>query len=141
MWPFLQFAGHKRGGPAPAVRVSVRSVALAVLAGYAGNLYAAAEVPVYGLTVLLLKHPRILSCQDAGAYGAGSGQLHGQFRGRSFLPVRLLLFLHRPSGQTVLRCHSALLQTFAPSGAGRRMQLDVSAACLSGGRFVLEYQE
>lgn len=140
-WTPLRFSGYTHAVPAPAVLALVRPAAAPVLIVRLVCPHVGAEVPVYGLTVLLLKHPRILSCQDAGAYGAGGGQLHGQFHGRSFLPVRLRLFPRRPNGQTALRCHSALLQTSVPSGAAQSMQLDVSAACLSVGRFVLEYQE
>ena len=130
MWLLLRFAGHRHVWPAPAARVSMCS--------------AAALIPVHGaagriaLAVHLRKNPWILCGLGAGSHDAGVGQLHGQFHGRLFLPVRSPCVLRCPNGQIASRCHSVLLQISAPSAAEQRMQFDVSAAYLSGGRFVLE---
>lgn len=45
--------------------------------------------------------------------------LHGQFRGQLFLPARLRYALRCPNGRAALRCRSAPLRVFAPSGAGQ----------------------
>lgn len=45
-------------------------------------------------------------------------RLHGQFRGQSFLPARSRYALRCPNGRAALRCRSAPLRIFAPSGAG-----------------------
>ena len=141
----MQFAEHKRGGPAPAVLVSVRSAAVSHLAGYAPCLFVLAVIPVCGAdgwiapAAHLRKNPLILCGLGVESHDAAAGQLHGRFRGWSFLPVRSPCVPRCPSGRVDSRCHSVLLQISAPSAAEQRMQFDVSAAYLLGGRFVLEY--
>ena len=77
----------------------MRSAAASHLAGYAPCLFVLAVIPARGAAgriapaVHLRKNPRILCGLGAGSHDAAVGQLHGRFRGRSFLPVRLLLFL------------------------------------------------
>ena len=107
---------HKCDGLAPAVWVSVCFAAGAAQDEYAEHWYGDAPC-------------------------VGTEQLHGRFRGRSFLPARSLSFLRCSSGQTASCSHSVPLQISAPSGAAQWMQLDVLAVCLSGGRFVLECLE
>ena len=109
-------AAHTRVAPAPAAWVSIRSAA-----GVAQDEYAERW------------------CGDAPC--VGTEQLHEQFRGQSFRPVRSPCVPRCPSGQAASRCRSTLLQISVPSSAAQWMQLDVSAACLSVDRFVLEYQE
>ena len=143
----LQFAEHKHDGPAPAVRVLVRSAAVSHLVEYAARLLVLAVILVYGAAgqaataAHLRRNPLILCGLGAGLHDAAVGQLHGQFHGRSFLPVRSPCVPRCPSGQAALRCRPTLLQIFAPSDAAQWMQLDVSAACLLAGRFVFEYLE
>lgn len=116
----LQLAGHRRGALGPAALVSVRSAAAAILAvcegplhvGVAGRIAPAAH---------LRKNLLILCGLGAGSHDAAVGLLHGQFRGRLFLPVRLPCVPRCPSGQADLRCHSAPLQISVPSGVGQWM--------------------
>ena len=143
----LRFAEHKHVGPVPAVRVSMCSAAALHLTGYAARLFVFAVIPAHGAAgwiapvVHLRKNPLILCGLGAGLHDAAVEQLRGRFRGRLFLPVLLPWFLRCPNGRIASRCHSVLLQISAPSAAEQRMQFDVSAAYLSGGRFALEYQE
>ena len=143
----LRFAGQRRGGPVPAVWVSVRSAAALYLAGYAVRLFVLAVIPARGAAgriapaVHLRKNLRILCGLGAGSHDAAVGQLHGRFRGRSLLPARSLCVPRCLSGWAASRCRPTLLQISVPSAAAQWMQLDVSVACLSGGRFVLEYPE
>ena len=138
---------HKCDGLAPAVLVSVRSAAVSHLAGYAPCLFVLAVIPVCGAdgwiapAAHLRKNLLILCGLGTGLHDAAVEQLRGRFRGRLFLPVLLPWFLRCPNGRIASRCHSVLLQISAPSAAEQRMQFDVSAAYLSGGRFALEYQE
>ena len=125
----------------------VRSAVASHLVGYAVCLFALAVIPAHGAAgriapaVHLRKNPRILCGLGAGLHDAGVGQLHGRFRGRSFLPVRSLRVLRYLLGLAVSRCHSAPLQISAPSAAAQWMQHDVLASCPLDGRFVLEYLE
>lgn len=95
----MQFAEHRRGGPVPAAWALVRSAAASHLAGYAARLFVLAVIPTHGAAgrtapaAYLQENPWILCGLGAGSHDAAVGQLHGRFRGRSFLPVRLLLFL------------------------------------------------
>ena len=140
-------AAHTRVAPVPAALVLVRSAAALHLAGYAVRLFVLAVIPARGAAgriapaVNLRKNPRILCGLGAGSHDAGVGQLHGQFHGRSFLPVRSPCVPRCLSGRAASRCRPTLLQISVPSAAAQWMQLDVSVACLSGGRFVLEYPE
>ena len=123
------------------------SAAALHLTGYAARLFVLAVIPAHGAAgwiapvVHLQKNPLILCGLGTGLHDAAVEQLRGRFRGRLFLPVLLPWFLRCPNGRIASRCHSVLLQISAPSAAEQRMQFDVSAAYLSGGRFVLEYQE
>ena len=142
----MQLAGHGNGGPALAVRVSVCSAAALYLAGYAARLLVLAVIPAHGAGRIapaahLRKNLLILCGLGAGSHDAVAGQLHGRFRGQSFRPVQSLCVPRCPSGQAASRCRPTLLQISVPSAAAQWMQLDVSAACLSGGRFVLECLE
>ena len=129
------------------MRVSVCSAAASHLAGCAVRLFVLAVIPAHGAAgraapaAHLRKNPRILCGLGAGSHDAGVGQFHGQFHGQSFLPVRSLCVPRCLSGRAASRCRPTLLQISVPSAAAQWMQLDVSAACLSGGHFVLEYQE
>ena len=129
------------------VRVSMCSAAALHLTGYAARLFVLAVIPAHGAAgwiapvVHLRKNPLILCGLDTGLHDAAVEQLRGRFRGRLFLPVLLPWFLRCPNGRIASRCHSVLLQISAPSAAEQRMQFDVSAAYLSGARFVLEYLE
>ena len=139
----MRFAEHKHVGPVPAVRVSVCSAAVSHPAGYAARLVVLAVIPAHGVAgriapaVNLRKNPRILCGLGAGSHDAAVGQLHGRFRGRSFLPVRLLCVPHYLAVQTALYCHSTLSQISAPSDVGRWMQLDILTAYPLHSRFVL----
>lgn len=108
MWPFLQFAGHRYGGPAPAVWVLVRSATAAILTVCEGSLH----VGVAGRPAPDV-HPQknlLIFCgQNAGLHNAVAEQLRGQFRGQSFLSVLSLRFLRCPNGQTALCYRPALL--------------------------------
>ena len=121
------------------------SAAAAHLAGCVARLFVLAVIPARGAAgqiapvVHLRKNPLILCGLGTGLHDAAVEQLRGRFRGRLFLPVLLPWFLRCPNGRIASRCHSVLLQISAPSAAEQRMQFDVSAAYLSGGRFVLEY--
>ena len=142
----LRFAGHRCVGPALAVRVSVCSAAALYLAGYAARLLVLAVIPAHGAGRIapaahLRKNLLILCGLGAGSHDAVAGQLHGRFRGQSFRPVQSLCVPRCPSGLAASRCCPTLLQISVPSAAAQWMQLDVSAACLSGGRFVLECLE
>ena len=134
-------------GPVPAVRVSVCFAAASHLAGCVARLFVRAVIPARGAAeqmapaVHLGKNPRILCGLGVESRDAAAGQLHGRFRGWSFLPVRSPCVPRFPSGRFDSRCHLALLQISVPSAAARWTQLDVLAACLSVGRFALEYQE
>ena len=111
----LRFAGHRRGGPVPAARVSVSSAAALYLAGYAVRLFVLAVIPARGAAgriapaVHLRKNLRILCGLGAGSHDAAVGQLHGRFRGRSFLPVRSPCVPRCLSGRAASRCRPALL--------------------------------
>ena len=72
---------------------------------------------------------------------AGAGRLHGQFHEKPLLPARSRYAPSCPSGLAALRCRSVPLQISVPSAAAQWMQLDVLAACLLDGRFVLECLE
>lgn len=108
MWPFLQFAGHRYGGPAPAVWVLVRSATAAILTVCEGSLH----VGVAGRPAPDV-HPQknlLIFCgRNAGLHDAVAEQLRGQFRGQLFLPVLSLRFLRCPNGQTALCYRPALL--------------------------------
>ena len=146
-WPFLRFAGHRHVWPAPAARVSVCSAAVSHLAGYAVRLFVLAAIPAHGAAGRTApaahpqKNPLILCGLAVGLHGAVAEQFRRRFRGQSFLPARSPCVPRCPSCQAASRCHSVLLRISVPSGAARWTQLDVLAACLSGGRFALEYQE
>ena len=136
-------AAHTRVAPVPAALVLVRSAAALHLAGYAVRLFVLAVIPARGAAgriapaVNLRKNPRILCGLCAGSHDAAVGQLHGRFRGRSFLPVRLLCVPHYLAVQTALYCHSTLSQISAPSDVGRWMRLDILTAYPLHSRFVL----
>ena len=131
----------------PVAMVLMCAAVASHLTGFAEYLYVDAEIPVHGVTgqtalaVYLRKNPRILCGLGVESHDAAAGQLHGRFRGWSFLPVRSPCVPRCPSGRVDSRCRLALLQISVPSAAARWTQLDVLAACLSGGRFALEYQE
>ena len=121
----------------------VRSAVASHLAGYAVCLFVLAVIPAHGAAgriapaVHLRKNPRILCGLGAGLHDAGVRQLHGRFRWRSFLPVRLLCVPHYLAVQTALYCHSTLSQISVPSDVGRWMQLDILTAYPLHSRFVL----
>ena len=127
----------------PVAMVLMCAAVASHLTGFAEYLYGDAEIPVHGVTgqtalaVYLRKNLRILCGLGAGSHDAAVGQLHGRFRGRSFLPVRLLCVPHYLAVQTALYCHSALSQISAPSDVGRWMQLDILTAYPLHSRFVL----
>ena len=122
----LRSAGHRCDGAAPAAWAMECSAVASHLAGYAVRLFALAVIPAHGAGRIapaahLRKNLLILCGLGAGSHDASVGLLHGQFRGRLFLPVRLPCVPRCPSGQADLRCHSAPLQISVPSGVGQWM--------------------